>query len=641
MIVRQMILLVLRVLSTLESDSTKDLCRLFALRSQQHTYIVNKSFNKMGYSSWLRESITIVATITPRMRPTQQHKCRPYSRKTVSSLILPFSSSPIYQRSIVRVAVIFMIALVSYTTLRCEFSSYDRTSSLLTSKSSEMMRIIQDSENTSSKSTSSIYFDDKNETKTIQLLQAYTSNITTIITVRSTNTVPEASENSAISLLEPNSTNSFSTIDTPTIENPVNGINTNQSSTSKKRNVSSAIVVTQIAFPKWNVSLQSYYVPEPNWTSAVELPVLEVVTPIVFPKWSVSVPCYVPEPNWKSAKVQGTPTDIGILYLKTHKTGSSTSAGINLRIARNLAKRQWHDHKGVNQPNGMEGYYDACHSRFQHGRAATLFPNRTIQKYNDLTSDHIDHQEQRRSVLWTILRDPTARCVSSFFHFAVSRHGVTPTDTNFTNYVKQRKISVDYYLRFLYTKNNFTRQTMHENIDNTPQKVINSILNTYDFIGIMERMDESAVVLMMLLNLRMSDILYLRSKSKGGYDGGGGGTYKACTLITPSSITPAMRYFFRSNQWKKLIKYDQELYNAVNTSLDMTIDFLGRTKFMQQLARFRFALRTVESQCRNTTIFPCDAMGKSHNDSETDCLWSDSGCGTKCIDNVSTQLDLW
>jgi hypothetical protein len=67
------------------------------------------------------------------------------------------------------------------------------------------------------------------------------------------------------------------------------------------------------------------------------------------------------------------------------------------------------------------------------------------------------------------------------------------------------------------------------------------------------------------------------------------------------------------------------LYDAANKSLDLTIDALGRELFDQNLNRFIHALLVVEQTCLPKVVFPCDANGTRHQ--ETDCIQYDSGCG--------------
>ena len=58
-----------------------------------------------------------------------------------------------------------------------------------------------------------------------------------------------------------------------------------------------------------------------------------------FESWTHPLPCFEPEQDWPSLQVQKTPAETGFLYVKPYKTGSSTTSGINLRIARNVALR--------------------------------------------------------------------------------------------------------------------------------------------------------------------------------------------------------------------------------------------------------------------------------------------------------------
>jgi hypothetical protein len=138
----------------------------------------------------------------------------------------------------------------------------------------------------------------------------------------------------------------------------------------------------------------------------------------------------------------------------------------------------------------------------------------------------------------------------------------------------------------------------------------------------------------------MSDVLFLSAKSKGSYDDAG---YKdRCTYIWKSFITPGMQEFFQSEEWQGRVQADLALYQAANRSLDMTIDKLGRTAFEKNLIKYQHAREIVRERCLPGRVFPCNEAGKrSTRKNETDCLWKDSGCGTGCLDEVSTELGLW
>jgi hypothetical protein len=328
-----------------------------------------------------------------------------------------------------------------------------------------------------------------------------------------------------------------------------------------------------------------------------------------------SLPCFPPEPNWRGLNVQQSPSDVGFLFLKPAKTGSSTSAGINLRMARNVARQQ--------QRHDKDNDFEICRSRFDHVWASDLYANR---KADD-------------SFLWTVIRSPGPRIVSQFFHFAVSRLKVEPSDLNFVRYVrgaakKTRSIVFDYYLGVLSTV-----PYEPKNRTSTSQQVetANRILKDYDFIGITERMDESVVALSMLNGLALADVLYLKAKGHGGFDDAG--YDNTCTYIWPSFVSKGMQAFFETEEWKEIIHWDNVLYQAANRSLDLTIDQLGRPEFEQQLAKYQHAKEIVHDRCLPVTDFPCSAGGKFAH--KTDCLWKDSGCGMSCMDQVSTELDLW
>ena len=86
---------------------------------------------------------------------------------------------------------------------------------------------------------------------------------------------------------------------------------------------------------------------------------------------------------------------------------------------------------------------------------------------------------QDQSFLWSVIRDPTKRAVSQFFHFEVSRRKGEPTDSRFKRFLLEDKkqFLTDYYYQTLSTKSRFDRRK------NDPIETANDILAEYDFIG--------------------------------------------------------------------------------------------------------------------------------------------------------------
>lgn len=193
------------------------------------------------------------------------------------------------------------------------------------------------------------------------------------------------------------------------------------------------------------------------------------IYPRAFLPWNIDdnpLPCFEPEKDWLRFKVGDTASREGFLFIKVPKTASSTGAGINLRVAHGLARRR---------------NFEICKNRFRHGYARDF---------------EINERDKNKSFAWSIVRDPTARIISEFFHFEVARGGTEPTDENFIKFLEETGHVHDYQLRYLAL----------ERIK-SPAYAIKKILNGYDFVGVTERMDESAVAIQMLLGLDTSDIM--------------------------------------------------------------------------------------------------------------------------------------
>lgn len=346
----------------------------------------------------------------------------------------------------------------------------------------------------------------------------------------------------------------------------------------------------------WNETLSIPYMDMKRQTSQVLRNA--GVKPRAFPKWKSDVPfpCVPPDDRWWHPLVLRTPAHEGLLFVKEMKTGSSTMAGITIRIARNIARRL---HKGK---------FRLCKLRFDHTSASK-------QDYGN--------RDKQKSFLFTILREPTSRAVSQFFHFHVSREKVEPSDANFKRHLLKFPYLNHYYLRDLSVKQ------FLPGVNNTV-KVINDILNEYDFIGVTERLDESLVAIQMILGLETNDLLYLRAKGNGGYDDAAT-MNRTCHYIVPSFVSPGMQKFFASQKWKRRIEGDELLYKAADESLDLTIDQLGRKDFNEKLILFRKTMALAEATCTNVR-FPCSESGALNN--RTDCLWLDSGCGVQCLDKI-------
>ena len=116
-------------------------------------------------------------------------------------------------------------------------------------------------------------------------------------------------------------------------------------------------------------------------------------------------PCVQADNNWKTVKVQRSPARTGLLYVREMKTGSSTMAGVMLRLAHRKGKEL------------LES--GPCRMRIDHSSATKL---------------EYARRNKKRSYMISLLREPTKRAISQYFHFRVSEKKEDPIDENFQNY---------------------------------------------------------------------------------------------------------------------------------------------------------------------------------------------------------------
>jgi hypothetical protein len=137
-----------------------------------------------------------------------------------------------------------------------------------------------------------------------------------------------------------------------------------------------------------------------------------------------------------------------------------------------------------------------------------------------------------------------------------------------------------------------------------------NIMKEYNFIGIVERMEESLAVLVLLLRLEPADVVVLSAKRAGGYDDGEG-EYGKCVKIAkqpPHSRRSAkvLEYLYHEHAKSNA---DFLLYDAVNQSLDKTIESLGAKNVQKTINQIRELQKLAEERCQDKAFFPCSNEG--------------------------------
>ena len=338
--------------------------------------------------------------------------------------------------------------------------------------------------------------------------------------------------------------------------------------------------------------------------------------PVVFP-------CY---PGEKQLMLE-TPAHEGLLLQRPTKTGSTTITGIIMRLAHNRVP-----------PNARN--YTVCKHRTNHG-------------YGRSYEYHKRHKS--KSFLLTIIRDPTARAISQFFHFSVTVGQQVPTDKIFQKNLMGhgwnpvlREINLRSNKDENNTNNNNKKGGPYElprhlqpalNFNYTP--VVEGVLQDYDLIAVMERMDDSLVVMQHLLGLETHEIVYFRARSSGAFSNGP--KQRPCVYITPSFVTSGMDRFFRTApEWRGRTVGDELLYKAAHHSLDRTIDEMGRERFQLLKDKLQRAVRYAKEQCKggNKVIPMCTESGEERRKPNSTCyIWME-GCDHQCLNSITYPPDL-
>mmetsp|Transcript_56525 Transcript_56525/g.137207 ORF Transcript_56525/g.137207 Transcript_56525/m.137207 type:complete len:455 (-) Transcript_56525:194-1558(-) len=354
-----------------------------------------------------------------------------------------------------------------------------------------------------------------------------------------------------------------------------------------------------------------------------------------FPKWKGNRPYEWCIPQTKTLK---QPRDVrssdveGLIYIKNPKAASSTSAGITLQIAHNVFQR-------IRQPS-----YDDNRSTYSSPNATTIID---IQDDNDIDNDKNKNKiakqctanwthpfafykgaayRRQPSLLWTTVREPGQRMLSLYYHFLVSRKGYDPT--NATEWIRHKRSDQLKYINTSHKKSLGLKK-----FDNAIKVLRDHVIQSYDFIAITERMDESLVVMKILFDLEDRDMIVLSAKKSGSsYDG------EDCRPMISPRMTPEIDEFFKTNYTTK--NFDYLLYALVNRSLDMTIDEIGRDRVEKEVKKHRLLKKIAHDHCQSVAAFPCSSNRTYQPEAaKKSCYAEDCGCGYSCVQDVLQRYE--
>jgi len=316
------------------------------------------------------------------------------------------------------------------------------------------------------------------------------------------------------------------------------------------------------------------------------------------PTWCVSLP------KAKVPHLVTTPAHEGLLFQRPVKTGTTTLTAIILRMVERYAA----------SPS------ERCQYRAMHETSRKL---------------EFGKRDLANSFLWSVVRDPTNKAISRYFHFDVSIGQQEPTDLHFTK-----------IMRRVYNRNDLAQQLIlndaQHGVADMPaayaHQVVRPILDNYDFIAVMERIDESLVVFKYLLDLDLYDILYIKARSSGTFTNGPEAKGRACVYLTPSFLTPGMLDFFESEEWKSSNAVDIALYQATYQSLENTIATIP--DFEETLEAFRELQKKANQFCQDKIRGFCTDGGDYVPKDERTCVVWGEGCDFDCLTEFRKKHNL-
>jgi len=319
--------------------------------------------------------------------------------------------------------------------------------------------------------------------------------------------------------------------------------------------------------------------------------------------------------------IQGQPSKVGLLYIKNEKAASSTLASVAVRIAHAIAQRT--NATETNKDGNVIDLKLCSYRGISH-----LWSTRTGEFK---TRDH------DQSFLWTFLKDPTRRQLSLFFYFYVdwddTHEYTTETFFQFMNKMDGKPIDGQANKLNGRTIRKQLKGTQNETIIN---EYIQQMINEMDFIGLVERMDESLVLLALMLDLPMSDVLSINSKLSGNYMIQHR-SQKCRRMGYSRPLLPGIQDYLQSAEWMNMTKIDNMLYAAVNRSIDHTIEHvIGQHTFNKAMQEFLDAkMLIVKDHCSNSIVTVCTSNGtKVPARSKAKCYHGDVGCGYECLNSL-------
>jgi len=334
-----------------------------------------------------------------------------------------------------------------------------------------------------------------------------------------------------------------------------------------------------------------------------------------------------------------------LLFPKVPKCASSTFAGVARKIALGSKGVAYHKSMyamgdGANFASET-GDFNGPHVKFSNNNSAFLKSRNSPPKQCMVRADHFpmpnefswlrEFRRNNKVTAFAMIRNNMDRALSWYYWqkgYLASQNCWEEKAAGHPDYGCTHGLKTDdkTLIEFL---DQYNRTGKHRNyvtwwLDNRPNRVtadghyngdsgvVEEIFKQYDFIGLIERADESLVVLKHVLGLEFKDILY-NGKSK---DSSSRSKYMP-KFMTPHGKSQGVLDYMKREEQILESNYDQQLWNAANRSLDLTI---------KSIANFERELNIYKTLMERVHIFCNERKGYKRI-----CIYQDEECSLSCL----------
>ena len=312
---------------------------------------------------------------------------------------------------------------------------------------------------------------------------------------------------------------------------------------------------------------------------------------------------------------KGSIMPCNLVFVKVYKTASSTTGGVIRQIAAHHAIRgvTWGWWNFTTEPAMW-----ASHGEYgMVGRLGTTRYGPTAT----LTMAALVSRLTKPTVLLATVRSPAMRCMSAYYHFVASHN--SSKSWNQLDYIRQRCRNEMYW--YLRPEPHEPRKRPHQSeLTTTPKELVD---RTYSWVGVVERYDESMVLLADMLNLPLRDVLYLSAKNSSA----GIRDDKGATLTQHGPLArepPEVRAYVSGREFAKRNSLDFQLYDAANAEL--TSRWRAGTGMAERLTQYLHMLDRTRQACSEAGREATIALLDRHDGHG--CYYRDNGCGYRCVD---------